>query len=490
MAKDSRPWCVTLCISFCLLFTSLVPSAGARITIGIIGDQFGVRGRVGSAEFETHKAAAYRALADGVAALNRKGPMDTVLHVGDLTESTQADDVITTDFNRAARMMAALSSGSSPKWFLAPGDHDVNPVEWVQNSRDRSKETHFISLYRTINHRIGDRLYYSFDINGYHFVSLYSHDHLRSDPRWGNIYLARVSDSQLAWLKEDLAAAANSRGIIVFTHQPLWYNRSAWTPVHDVLAGYNTLAVIAGHYHYDQKDHVSDGIEYRVVGALGGHVKTAVAAYGGWWHVTRLTIGDDSSLTWQLIPVEGGKKEAFTSRWDMDRVQALNYALGDAARNLASQSIYIKDGRLVDADGNSPATLTLSGLGNPVDQVVTAAITLKADAGYTLTSGKYAAGICENGRDAESCRVIPGANIAYSNNSTVRPACARYTPDFSECLEHKPFWQGVITQKEGRIPEPGEPIPLTISLEFTSESSGRLMRIWQETAVQVKPFTD
>lgn len=483
-----------LWIVFWLVLFSALPGQ-AKITIGIIGDQFGVHGQVGTDQFEKNKAAAYQALADGVAALNQEGPMDTVLHVGDLTESTQTDDVIAADFNRVVKLMATLSSKSRPKWFLSPGEHDINPLEWVQNSRDRSKETHFLNLYRAVNPKIGigkgNPLYYSFDINDYHFVSLYSHDHLRCDPRWGNIYLARISDTQLAWLEKDLEAAAGTRGIIVFTHQPLWYNQSAWTRVHRLLARFNTKAVIAGHYHYDQNDHVSDGIQYRVVGALGGHVKSADADAGGWWHVTRLTVDDDGNLEWQLIPVKGGPKNTFTSRWDMDRVQAMDYALGTAVQYLSNQAIYLKDGKLVDRDRKTPAAITLTGLGNPVDQTVTTTIEIKKNlAGYTLRTAKFEPGICENASDGTACRVPPGANIAFSNNSTVRPACARFSPDFSQCLEYKPFWRGELAFSGTGVPMPGDGISLTISMVFTSESSGRQMRIWKDAVVRVKAFEE
>lgn len=478
-----------------LLLLSLPWPAPARITVGIIGDQFGVKGRVGTPEFEQNKDAAYKALAKGVAALNRSGPMDTVLHLGDLTESTQAPAVIAADFVRAATILDRLDSASRPGWFLAPGDHDVNPVEWVQNSRDRSRETHFISLYKAVNPRIdppgGSRLFYSFDVKGYHFISLYSHDHLRSDPRWGNIYLARVSDRQLAWLEKDLEQARGCRGVVVFTHQPLWYSPSAWSRVHRLLARHKTLTVIAGHYHYDQNDHVSDGIQYRVVGALGGHVKTANADSGGWWHATRLTVEDDGRLNWQLIPVKGGPKARFTSRWDMDRVQALDYALGSASRNLSGQAVYVRDGRLTDSTGKGPAIVTLTGLGNPVNQVVSARITIPNTSEYTFAASRFEPGICENAGDNAGktlCRVIPGANIASSNTATVRPACARYAPDFSQCLEFAPFWRGEIVHKGNQVPRPGDRIPVTLSLAFTSDTSGRQMEIRQEALVPVMAF--
>ena len=500
---------------------AIMPSAlQAKITVGIIGDQFGVKGTVGTAQFDQNLEASYQAMAEGVTALNRAGEMDTVLHVGDLLESTRKNEKIAVDFNRATGILDTLLSKSQPKWFLSPGDHDVNPLQWVQNSPDRSKEIFFKSLYRQINPAAEKDLFYSFDIKGYHFVALYSHEHLRTDPRWGNVFFAKISDRQLAWLKTDLKKAADTQGIIVFTHQPLWYNGSSWHRVHEVLAQYNTKAVIAGHYHYDQDDHESDGIQYRVVGAVGGRIKTATARSGGWWHVTRLTIEDDGSLSWKLIPVGGDTchgekspsrknmgynglkkepKENFTRRYDMDRIQVLDYLLGNAAQQLAKKPIYVNEGALVDKDGMSPARITLSGFGNPIDQVIEATIAVKTGSDYTLESEYFEPGLCDtlsenspgqtdninNTTTTSPCHIPPGANIVLSNNATVQAACAQYNADYSQCLAYKPFWRAVVVYIGNNLPKPGDGVPLTITLTFDSKMDNAPMAIWRDITVPV-----
>lgn len=491
---NSRPIKRYASLAFILLLSLAAPAPAGEslgVTIGIIGDQFGVQGRVGTPLFEKNKAAAYRALAEGVAALNRAGEMDTVLHVGDLTESTQDPDRITADFRQAAATLDALASQSRPKWFLAPGDHDVNPLEWVQDSPDRSRERFFKSLYQSVHPGIGagtgDSLYYSFDIKGYHFIALYSHDHLRTDPRWGNVFFAKIGDRQMAWLEKDLAAASNARGIIVFTHQPLWYNWGSWERVHRLLARFNTRVVVAGHFHYDQADLFADGIQYRVVGAAGGRIKTANARSGGWWHVTRLTLADDGSLSWQLIPVD--KKDAksgFTSRYDMDRVQALAYIMGNAARNLATQEIRIKDGKLVDRNGNAPAAISLSVFGNPIDQPMDIRISVRQGSGYAIRSGRFEPGCCQESSGGLTCRASPGANMAASNNSTAQPVCAEYSPDFSRCLAFRPFWTGTIAFAGKDRPAPGDTVPLTLSLSFDSRTDGGPMKIWRDVDIPVR----
>ena len=476
-----------------VLFFSLVVlnPVSAEITIGIIGDQLGVKGPVNSEQFNKNLKAAYQAMARGVAALNKAGEMDTVLHVGDLIESTQSESQVRTDFQNAAEILDTLNSQSRPKWYLTPGDHDVNPLEWIPNSLDRSKERLFKSVYKAVNPRVEKHLYYSFDIKGYHFVALYSQEHLRTDPRWGNVYFAKISDDQLEWLEKDLADADTGKGVIVFTHQPLWYNWGSWRRVHELLARYNTKVVVAGHYHYDQSDFDLDKIQYRVVGATGGSIKTATARAGGWWHVSRLTIRDNGSVSWQLIPVNPPDrtdpiyKNRFTNRYDMDRIQALDLNLGNATRQLAKQKVAVKDGRLTGPDGREPAELTLAQFGNPTDEDVFMTIRVKTPAHYAIKSGRFTPGLCDGSPAMQTCRIRPGANIIISNNSMVSAKCDQYTPDFSCCRMDAPFWKGTLAYVGNGFPKAGDTVVLTLRMVYDSKTGSGEMAIWRDIPIEV-----
>ncbi len=64
---------------------------------------------------------------------------------------------------------------------------------------------------------------------------------------------SRIAGAQLAWLKEDLAAAKGKR-IFVFLHQPLWreegleFSATDWgRHVHPLLAQAGVDTVFAGH---------------------------------------------------------------------------------------------------------------------------------------------------------------------------------------------------------------------------------------------------
>ncbi|MDH5525188.1 MAG: metallophosphoesterase [Desulfobulbaceae bacterium] len=472
-------------VAICVQFAALTTTARADVTIGVIGDQFGVDGMVGTPQFNSNLKASYQALADGVAALNQAGPMDVALHMGDLVESTMTDSDILTNFNNANGTLNKLESKSIPKWFMTAGDHDVNPTAWTPDSPDRSKETYFQSLYAKVNPLVSQNLFYSFNVNGYHFVSLYALEHLDTDPRWGNVFFAQLSEAQLDWLQKDLAAADTGKGVIVFIHQPLWYNWSSWQRVHAILARYNTKAVVSAHVHYDQTEYQLDGIQYRIVGATGGSIKDANPAAGGWWHVARLTITDAGAVTWQLIPVGNYVKNNFTDRYDMDRVQALAYNLGNAAQWLAQQKLYVKDGVLVDKtcqQGSTP-TIILSEFGNPIDQAVFMGINLKNTPGYKISAGKFADGLCESPELATGCRMHPSANIAVSNNSLVSPTCGQYSADYIYCTGYAPFWTGAVTAIQP--PKAGDKLTFTLPMSYYAQSGGAMM-IHQDVEVLVE----
>lgn len=140
--------------------------------------------------------------------------------------------------------------------------------------------------------------YYSFDHKGYHFIVL---DSIQPTP--DRSWDARIDDTQLAWLKEDLGHVIHGTPVIVTTHVPLitaagQYSApdapsgsgvaSASTIVHPqlsvvnswqvlpLLEEHNTLAVLQGHTHINEVIRFH-GIQYMTSGAVCGN----------WWHGTR-----------------------------------------------------------------------------------------------------------------------------------------------------------------------------------------------------------
>ena len=291
----------------------------AQLKVGIIGDQTG----------SSDLAKSYEILQDGCKTIAEYEP-NLMLHVGDLIESSKSDDDIKADFKQAVGYLNSIKKGSNPvPWYITAGDHDVNPPgDYTPGTKNRNKEKLFLKLVKNEYSKrtpelLPDNLYYSFDYEGYHFICLYSEDNLRTDPRWGNIFMDKILDNQYNWLKSDLQNASSSNGIIVLIHQPMWYNWTGWKKVHNLLREHSVMAVIAGHYHYNQDEGTIDGIRYLVVGSTGGNIKNASENAGGLFHVTLLTL-NGREINFELIPLSGSSNNRFTKRVNMDRVQAID----------------------------------------------------------------------------------------------------------------------------------------------------------------------
>lgn len=417
-----------------------------QLRIGIIGDQTGTE--------DINKA--YAALAEGAGILAGR-EVDLVFHIGDIVESKAPDIVMVEHFKRAT----GLLDGIGKPWYLTPGDHDVNPEVYEPASADRRKERLFRQLYSARNNKIGRHLYYSFDVTGYHLISLYSQETLHADPRWGNIFLARISDEQFAWLAQDLTDHRDSKGIVVFIHQPLWYNWSGWIKVHRLLKRFPVRAVVAGHYHYDQEEGRLDGIQYVVVGATGGSMKPANRDGGNVWHVTVMTIRA-THADFELLALDGQTPLQLTPRVDMDRVQAIDTMLSPLGQFDRHNPLYLKGDTMVNSCGSQPpAQLKLAHIGNPIDVPVELDLQFSAQ-DIQLKSPQFSPDICRAGKAAMNCTIDPGSGIVLSNLSLVKSTFSRMAP--------KPIWTALPVMQVGNYPQPGTILNLKVRIGFRGQS--------------------
>jgi hypothetical protein len=417
-SSHPRRWLAAGCLALTTIVSLPAASAAATpIRVGIIGDQ------TGSDDLDR----SYSVLRDGVSRL-RTQPPNVVLHTGDLVESSQSPEQITARFRSGVSILAGLGV----PWYLTAGDHDVNPTVWQPNSPDRSRETLFRSLYAKINPAVQTRLYYSFDVTAssgeiYHFISLYALEHLDTDPRWGDVFWAQLSAAQQQWLHHDLDTHAGATAIIVWLHQPLWYNWSSWAPVHRLLSDYPVVAVIAGHFHYNQSEGVINGIDYRVVGATGGSLAgtskvlptNASPWAGGAQHVTVMTI-NGRQVSYELLSLSGDEPKDFTPRYDMDRVQAISYAQSNLLDFWSANPIWLSpDGKPVSScTSMTPALLNLRQFGNPLDVPIRFKVILSSDV-VSLASAKYNTTVCSPDSPPGACWLAANANVSLSNTSTV-----------------------------------------------------------------------
>jgi hypothetical protein len=450
-------------------------SSDAALRIGIVGDQYGNAG---------DPADPAQILKDGLALLKKQN-VQVVLHVGDLIEGIgqPADEYAA----RFARMTAILDQAAIP-WYLVPGDHDVNPKEFTPNSSDRSIEKLFFANYHTKRPELLPGLYYSFDVGDYHFIALNSLEHLRTDIRWGDAFLARLSDEQFAWLKQDLEKHRSSRGIVVFTHQPLWYNVAGWQPVHQLLRQYPVRIVIAGHLHYSQDEGEFDGIRYVVVGAAGGAVKDGSPDTGDAQVVTVLSL-QGKKLDLKLLPIGSDSPKSFASRQDMDRIQALDQALDDLAdwQYEPGDALCVKNGVVVLKQDGSAGAVRLRAIGNPIDVPIRFSARVEAE-GLPPTQGKFSAGICRElvGQD---CVIDPGATATISNISTVEFRWPSMTevPSDQKVPALPPLWE-LIFPATGFAPAEGTTLRVRLRYSFPVESGAKYLE--RELPMTLKRCTE
>jgi predicted phosphohydrolase len=457
-------------------FASLGAAASATpprklITIGIVGDQ----------TLSSDLDRSYTVLAQGVKVLAGRHP-DVVLHTGDLVESTGSPEEIRSELQRAAVILDRLPV----RWHLTAGDHDVSPPDWQAGSSDRSREALFQELYGAREPAFRAHPWYSFDVRGFHFVALYSQQTLRVDPRWGDIFLARIHDDQLAWLRQDLEAHRRARAVVVFLHQPLWYHWSGWKRVHDLLRRYPVAAVVAGHFHYDQDEGEIDGIRYLIVGATGGDTKHGSRDAGDAQHVTLLRISGSRRVRVELLPVAGGGPLPITPREDMDRVQALDVELGNLWDFANRNPVFLKEGRLVaDCANGQPARIRIDAIGNPIDLPMTLEIGFHSEpAGIALDGPSFGRGLCQKGEDPGACLLPPATRTVVANYSSVDIQSGCPVPKETDCV---PVWETGLIAAGGSPLAAGTTLSFNVRTTFSGASGKLFLERTVTTAVKVCP---
>ena len=446
-------WLVGICVVLCVAIDFRAQAAELRV--GIIGDQ----------TWSRDLAASYRIMEHGISLLVEQKP-DIIVHTGDMVESGLGDAEIERNFKQATELLERTGI----RWYLTAGDHDVNPPEYRPDSTDRSREAFFLSLCRR-RLPVKDDLYYSFDRGPFHFVVLYSGEHLHTDPRWGNTFLSRLSDRQYEWLRKDLEARKDKEAIIVFVHQPLWYNWSGWSRVHRLLREHPVAAVVAGHFHYNQDEGSLDGIRYVVIGATGAETKSASPQAGGIHHVTMMTVSNAKNVNFRPLAISPPGEMALGSRTDMDRVQALEYAVGMLENSGTTKRVYVKEGnRLVnDCSTEGPARMRLGPLGNAIEVPVTITVDLRSTSPLIgLTSSTYNKEACLSA-NSRMCVMRPSYGISIANMSSV-------------VMDGRagPLWEGILHLAGGVDAATKYGVSLEVGLSFQGEN-GRILRLFYKT---------
>jgi hypothetical protein len=398
----ARQSCLTLVsLSLFLLTIGGCGFEQPEIKIAIMGDQTGAY----------NLDSAYSIMSTAAKRMVTHSP-DLLLHVGDMTESKVVDSCeYVSDFDQAVGIMNSLNI----PWYLVAGDHDVNPSSYEPQSADRSNETRFRELCTKAGLPTQSQLYYSADFRGYHLVFLYSLENLHTDPRWGSIFLNGISEKQLEWLQQDLEDNKDAEGIIVVTHHPHWYSWSNWYPVHNVLREYPVVAVIGGHFHYDQIDGLIDGIKYLVVGATGGAIKEADSESGGCHEYALLNLKGGEITGYELHEVYSDSLLELTSRRSMDRIQAISSSMSNI---YGDENLMLRDGKVWSRNDSGELTLKtvidIESIANPIDLPVRLSI---APLGDYLESPRWV-GIKSGKTGDKSVIFEPGEQVGWANYSS------------------------------------------------------------------------
>ena len=210
-----------------------------------------------------------------------------VINVGDTIEG--GDD------NRALAQWNMLRPlfeqyRSYPHYFT-PGNHDV----FSETSR------------RMFEKESGRPVRYSFDHGGAHFVVL---DNSRTED---------LSEEQLRFLDEDLAAHAGRDPTFVFFHKPYWLLPMMLDDkqfrLHQIVTRRRVDYVISGHLHQFIRFE-RDGVNYVVVGSSGGRLRGKLSGLGfrdGWFyhHVEANVAEGRASLTVHELGQPFGEGRSF-----------------------------------------------------------------------------------------------------------------------------------------------------------------------------------
>lgn len=171
-----------------------------------------------------------------------------------------------------------------PPYLAIPGNHDISDEATEQIWIERMGPTHYAFTY-------GNSL----------FIGLNSEEVGALD---------RISDEQVAWLKEQLAAST-ATNMFVFLHKPYFAHEGdpdtaaatwdkQWSNVAEAFRGHPVRAVFAGHEHLYRDCGVRDGVRYVICGGASVYGMKGNADEGKFNHYLRVQVRGDQ-FSWAVI---------------------------------------------------------------------------------------------------------------------------------------------------------------------------------------------
>jgi 3',5'-cyclic AMP phosphodiesterase CpdA len=186
---------------------------------------------------DTHIGFDKPANSDVIATLNRsidlvnalpQAPAFT-LHTGDVSHLSKP-----AEFDTASQILSRMKAGDL---HVVPGEHDVT---------DGPGAEFFARFGKPSN----GRGYYSFDVQGVHFVALVNVMNFKPNG------LGALGADQMAWLADDLSGRSASQPVVIFAHMPLWSIHEPWgwgtaesEQIAALLRRFGSATVLSGHIH-------------------------------------------------------------------------------------------------------------------------------------------------------------------------------------------------------------------------------------------------
>jgi len=221
---------------------------------------------------------------------------DFVITGGDLI-----DDALKSTFGRADSLYTLynkMAEGFTMPVYNTMGNHEIYGYG-IKQGLDTDHPEYGEKMFEK---RIGNR-YYSFDHKGWHFMILDGIEKREDDQ---GIYMGRVDEQQLQWIKKDLEAVDPQTPIVLVTHIPLVSimpqitkgplygdnQGSLITNQQEVLAPFrfmNLKLVLQGHLHALEANNLMGRT----------HFITGGAVCGRWWKTP-----DDSPLQEGFIKID------------------------------------------------------------------------------------------------------------------------------------------------------------------------------------------
>ena len=150
-----------------------------------------------------------------------------VMHTGDLTHTSAADQ-----FDTVKQLLGTIRTGSV---FELPGEHDAVTGD------DKA----YLAMF---GGRAAGTGWYSFDLNGVHFLALVN--------AVGTQAMGHLGTEQLDWIRKDLAGLSSETPIVVFAHVPLFamYPKWGWstddaTQALGMMKRFAAVTCLNGHVH-------------------------------------------------------------------------------------------------------------------------------------------------------------------------------------------------------------------------------------------------